>query len=167
MRGSHVKRSGGDQRSRVRSRCWTGSCGYPAFDRFEADARPIGTTQLPKQGDADSGLAHSRPAAQHYDARHASVTAAISRSMSLSSKVALTVIRSRAEPAGTVGGRTAWARIPSSDKRDAAAIARWFSPRITETIGPEAPRTNINPASWSAARNRTAFEVRAARNGSA
>jgi hypothetical protein len=48
---------------------------------------------------------------------------------------AITASRSREVPAGTVGGRIAWAKIPRSSARSLAATVALASPTISGTIG--------------------------------
>ena len=65
---------------------------------------------------------------------------------------AMTASRSRELPAGTVGGRIAWAKIPRSSARSLAATAAFASPTISGTIGVSPSGTAI-PASASASRS--------------
>jgi hypothetical protein len=77
-------------------------------------------------------------------------TRAASRSSDLVCE-AITARRSRDVPAGTVGGRIAWANTPRSSARSQAAIAASGSPTISGTIG-VSPGSTAIPASPSASR---------------
>ena len=107
-------------------------CDRPGRPRAGAD-QPGGDEGLADIG-AGRGDEDRRPRSSTRP-RCASRTMPASRSIASSGCCAVNVSRSRAVPAGTVGGRMATARKPSSSSRREAASASLSSPIITGTIG--------------------------------
>ena len=131
-----------------------------ADHRLEGIDGPAGVAQMPDQRGGDKGLADIGAGAGDEDGGHRSALQdavaheAARRSISASGWPAVNVKRSRAVPAGTVGGRIAITRKPSASRSRDASSAASASPMTSGTIALVAsgrPSRRVKCAPWRAA----------------